>query len=313
MPLDDRALDSLLDLVFDHACARPLSDFVDADRVLGFVDDMATVERLAQAQQRHWRPMSERLLARAGASKVTLGAWLPASVAEKLSELAGKPAPIPRKVIDELVASEKVRDEVRTMLQETLTSFIKKASATQAAGPAAGLRGALGFGARAVASAGKGLLGGIGDEIQRQLQDRVRDFVDASVEAVQERIARKLASDETAASLGKRRRKWLLDTLARTEAEVTEGLREKQRHEIEALLPAIIQHNAARPELREAIVAEVRASLEELSRQSIGEALDELGIRARSREALKAHGLPFARSLAETPGFQAWLAAAREA
>lgn len=308
MPLDDHALASLLDLLFDHTCARPVSDFIDADRVLAILDEVATVERITQVRARFVKPLSDRLLERALGSELLVATWLPEAQAARLTELSGKPARIPKKVIDEVIANEKVRDEVRTTLSETLTSFIRKASAPVSGPATSGLRGALGFGARAVASAGKGLLGGIGDELQRQLQDRVRDFVDASVEAIQERIARKLGSDETAAALGKRRRKWVAETLARTEKQVASQILASRIEELEAMVPALIAHNVKRAEVRAAITDETRAWVEEASKQSIGELLDEYGIKEHARAALHAHGLPFARALCATPSFSAWWA-----
>ncbi|MEO7094063.1 MAG: hypothetical protein ABI175_12490, partial [Polyangiales bacterium] len=221
MPLDDAAITAFLDIVFDHACAQPLSAFVDGDRVLVAIGTVATEPRVSLLHQRILGPVRERLLARGKASKLTLAAWIPEPLVEPIADLIGAPIPLPPKMIDELVASEEVRDEVRAMLSDALSGFIKKA--TGGGGEKTGsLRDVLGRGARTFGAVGKGLLGGLGDELQKQMQERVRDFVDSSVAALQERIATKLKSEATTKSLAKRRRKGFLKLLTKTEAQAAE-------------------------------------------------------------------------------------------
>lgn len=309
--LSDDALRELLDLGFDHACQRPLSDFVDPARVLAALDASCDVAKVERWQTRVWKPLRERLIDRAQASTLTLGAWLPDEATTAIAEMLAAPAPIPRKVIDELVASEQVRDNIRTTLQDSLTNFIQRATApagASGAGAGGGIRDALGWGARKVAAAGRGILSGMSEELQRQLQDRVRDFVDGSVAVVQSRIAEKLASEDTARALGRRRRKAFLSVLRRTEAEVARGARRAPHDRIDPLVPKVVAHNLAREEVRAAIRDEVAAVLAELSTQPLGALLDEAGLREAARGALHAHGLAFARALVAGDAFGQWWA-----
>ncbi|RKI42550.1 hypothetical protein D7X55_39070, partial [Corallococcus sp. AB049A] len=154
---------------------------------------------------------------------------------------------------------------------------------------------ALSWGARAAASAGKGILGGLGGS----LQDRVREVIDGSMALVQRRIADRLASEDTARALGARRQKIFLTTLEKTEAEVAQALGQVPHEQIDGLLPQVIAHNLARPEVREGLKAELHAVVEELSRHTVGELLDQAGLRDATRQWLHAHGLPFARTLAQ--------------
>ncbi|MEI8258360.1 MAG: hypothetical protein WCJ30_22010, partial [Deltaproteobacteria bacterium] len=155
------------------------------------------------------------------------------------------------------------------------------------------------------------LFGGIGEGIQQQLQDRVRDFVDSSVTTVQKRIADRIASEEVARSLGQHRRKAFLGLLEKTEADAAKTVMRAPNDKIDAMIPAIVAHNLARPAVREAIEAEARAALEELSKQTVGELLDEIGLRNVARESLHAHGLPLARAFVATAGFDAWWTSTR--
>ncbi|NOK35370.1 hypothetical protein HMI49_19385 [Corallococcus exercitus] len=300
--LDDAALLELLDLTFDALCASRVSDWVDPDRVLAAVDLALTPERVTGWHARLGIPLRTRLLARAAKSGIKLGAWLPAETTASLTTLLGQPVHLPRKAIDEMVASEQVRETVRTTLQETLSSLVSKVIAGAPGAGGSGLRDALSWGARAAASAGKGLLGGLGGS----LQDRVREVIDGSMALVQRRIADRLASEETARALGARRQKLFLSTLEKTEAEAAQALSQVPHEHLDSLAPQVLAHNLARPEVREGLKAELHAVLEDLSRHTVGELLEQAGLRDATRQWLHAHGLPFARTLARSAPVIAW-------
>src|SRR4051794_16914326 len=193
--MDDAALTRFLDAAFAFGCTRRVAEFVDVDRLLAAADVAAEPSRVARMVARFVAPGRARVLDRLRASSLPLGVWLPDPVRDAFAAMLGKPAPIPRGLVDKLVADENVRESARTMLQEALSSFITKAFAVTPGGR--GLRGVIGFGARAAG----GLFGGIGEEIQRQLEERVRDFVDGGVAMLQQRAAQKLTSEDTAQKL----------------------------------------------------------------------------------------------------------------
>jgi hypothetical protein len=302
--VDDAALTQFLDLAFDFACTRPVGDFIDAGRVIAAIDAASTPPRIARVIERFLAPARTRLLERARKSELTLSVWMPEATRDAIASFLGLPAPIPQEMIDELVASERVRESVRATLDETLKSVIQKAFSATPGGN--GLRGVIGLGARAAGAASRGLFGGLGGELQRQLEDRVRDMVDFGVQLMQTRIAQRMASEDTARSLGKRRRRAFLDLLKRRESEAARFLDRAPHALLDGLWPILVPHNLARPEFRAALVAEVEAVLTELSTQSVGALLDELGLKDHVRAGLHAHGLPLARAFVATPGFAAW-------
>jgi hypothetical protein len=288
--MDDETIVRLLDGAFAFACERRLAEFVDVDRLLVAVDAAATEPRLMRLMERLVAPARARAVERARASSLPLGAWLPDPVRDALATLLGLPAPIPRALVDKVVADEHVRDSARAMLNEALSSFIHKAFAATPGGR--GLRGMIGLGARAAG----GLFGGLGDELQRQLEERVRDFVDGRVTLLQQRVAQRLASDDTARLLGKRRRRAFLDLLTRPESQAARLADRVPWLALDAMVPAIVRHNLARAEVRAALREECVAVVAELSTQTIGELLDELGLRAIAKEELRARGLPLVRA-----------------
>ena len=295
--MDDAALTRFLDAAFAFACTRRVAEFVDVDRLIAAADVAAEPSRVAGMVARFVAKGRARVLDRLRASSLPLGVWLPDPLRDAFAAMLGKPAPIPRALVDKLVADEHVRESARAMLQEALSSFITKAFAVTPGGR--GLRGVIGFGARAAG----GLFGGIGEEIQRQLEERVRDFVDSGVAMLQQRVAQKLTSDETAQLLGKRRRAMFLDLLKQPESQIARVVRKTPWDALDAMLPALVAHNLAREAVRAALRDELAAVVAELSTQTIGELLEELGLRDHVAEAVRVHGLPLARAFRESPEF----------
>jgi hypothetical protein len=277
MDAPDADLLALLDDSFERLCAQPVGAFLDPEGALATLDLLGDPERVAGFNERVMVPLRDRLLDRAAKSDVKLRDWLPDEAAARIVERAGRPRPLPPKMVDELVASERVRDGVKATLTESLTSFVQKASAGGGAAAVGGgmLRGALSFGAKA---AGK-MLGGVGEEIQRQLMDRVGDFVDGAMSNVQQRIAERLKSEETSRALGKRWGAGVAKALEGTEANGAKRLRRVAWAEIDAMAPAVVAHNAQRAALRAALAEELVAVGADLAGETVGSLLDAAGLR----------------------------------
>ena len=278
MEASDADLLSLLDDSFERLCAQPVGAFIDPEAALAALDHLGDPERVAHWNERLWVPLRDRLIDRAAKSDVKLRDWLPEEAAARIVERAGRPRPLPPKMVDELVASDRVRDGVKATLTEALTSFVQKAGSGGGAAAAVGggmLRGALSFGAKA---AGK-MLGGVGEEIQRQLMDRVGDFVDGAMSNVQQRIAERLKSEETSKALGKRWGAGVAKALEGTEANGAKRLRRVAWAEIDAMAPAVVAHNAQRAALRATLAEELVAVGADLSGETVGSLLDAAGLR----------------------------------
>lgn len=277
MDAPDADLLALLDDSFERLCAQPVGHLLDPEAALSAIDLLADPEQIAHWNARVWVPLRDRLLDRAAKSDVKLKDWLPEEAAARIVERAGRPRPLPPKMVDELVASERVRDGVKATLTEALTSFVQKASGGGGAAAVGGgmLRGALSFGAKA---AGK-MLGGVGEEIQRQLMDRVGDFVDGAMSNVQQRIAERLKSDETSRALGRRWGAGVAKALEGTEKEGAKRLRRVAWAEVDAMTPAVLAHNAGRAALRATIAEELVAVGADLEGETVGSVLDAMGLR----------------------------------
>jgi len=309
---DDAAIVSLLDGLFDHACAQPLSAFVDADRFVSGVAQSITAERTKDLIERIALPARARWMSHAAASAIPLGAWLPDRVQRALSDLLRLPVRIPPVILDEFVASERIRDGVRTLLQETLANFVAGmtggSNSAAGSGASAGLRDAIGWGARVVGAAGRGLLGALGEELQKQLQSRAREFVDASVASLQQRIRDRLASEDSARALGAQRARAFRAAMRTTESAAAKFVQAWPFAIIDPLVPEIVEHNARRAELREVVLAEVRVVIGELSREPTGVWLDRAGVRDLMRESVRTEGVAFVKSFLVSGTFADWWA-----
>ena len=287
--MDDATLTAFLDRVYDFSCDQPVASFVDREHLLAALDDAAQPDRVARAVER-LRPVRERLFERAKKSELKLGVWLPEPLKDAVAAFLGQPVKIPRKLIDEAVTSERMRENLRAMMQESISSVLTKATTASPGGR--GLRGMIGL----AGAAGRGLLGGLGEEIQRQLEERVRDFVDGGVSMVQQRIAQKLASEETANELGHRRKKAFLHLMETSEADAARTVERAPWPLLDGLWPVALKHNLQRAEVRAAILAEVDAALADVGAQKLGALLDEAGLREHLRGWLHRKGLPLAKS-----------------
>lgn len=310
--LSDERLLALIDAAFEYVCAQPFESAIDPAKVLPVLDDALAAERTADFHRWIGVPLRERLIDRAKKSAVLLSAWLPKDVTDALDEQLGRPVKLPRKAIDDAVASEQVREGVRQMVTETLDGFVNKALAggeQQGSGSGgSGLRGVLSFGARAAAGVGKGLLGGIGEELQKQLQEKAKGFVDSSMAAAQKRLADRIASEDTAKTLGKRRQKFFQKLLTRSEAEAGTWVEKSVRwKDVDDNLPKIVAHNLARAELREAIEGEVRAVFDQVAKESIGSLLERAGVKEHARTWARTHALSLAKGFVATDEFKTWL------
>lgn len=128
----DADLMALLDDSFERLCAQPVGAFIDPEAALAALDHLGDPERVAHWNARLWVPLRDRLIDRAAKSDVRLRDWLPEEAAARILERAGRPRPLPPKMVDELVASDRVRDGVKATLTEALTSFVQKAGSGEA-------------------------------------------------------------------------------------------------------------------------------------------------------------------------------------
>jgi hypothetical protein len=287
--------DKLVELAFEFLCGYRVGDLIDAERAIAAVDLVCQPSRTERLLQRFIAPARGRLFERASNSSLMLGVWLTERARQRVADELGKPRPLPRRIVEEVVASKRVRTNVRDMVQELVSGVFERVLKATPGGSGKGLFGVIGVGARVAGAATRGLFGGIADEV-----------IDTGVELVQQRMVERLTSDETARQIGLRRRAAFLSLLETHEPKAGRFLERGPWAIVDELLPELIAHNLARHEVREALRAEIEAFLKELSRQSVGELLDELGLRETVRHGLREHVAPLVEAFSGSARFEEW-------
>jgi hypothetical protein len=188
------------------------------------------------------------------------------------------------------------------VVQEAFGRFFK------AEGQGSGGGGLLGFaarGARGLKDVGKGLLGGFGDEIEKQFQKRAKEVLDSSMSALQDKMAERLTSEETGRLLGKMRGQGVRRVLK-------QRVGEAKRLPFELLYqvaPSVIRHNLARPEVQSEIRNEIKQALLVEGDKSLKTILEEGGLYDSLRAEVIAQATKHATTLVQGEPFRVWLSA----
>lgn len=316
-------LGALVDLLIDAAMARPIETAVDADRVVQATIQVLQAERVERALRELVRPAWERQQALVEKRGDRVAEWLPEGGAELLDEvLAG--ARLPRGAwAKKIVDTADLRELVAPVLQDTLLSFAKKLPLVGggddgAPGAAAGAAGKL-FGlakgiadkaserAGKLADIGRGVLGGIGGEMEKRIHASARDFSQGAFEPLEASFTARLRSEEGRVILDRMRGKAVRQILAAPAAEIASDLDTLPREALDRLLARAIAFAASRPELAEMLRAEVTAFVRDHAGKTAGEALAAWGLRELAVRELRAELLVIAGQAAADGRAEAWL------
>jgi hypothetical protein len=304
---DDTKTESLVGLAFDFTLEQPVQTFIEPELLLAHVDRALTEALTEAAIARHVRPFLEREQARAEARGDRVGDWLPAQAKETLRGLAGRPVRLERAFLEGLVEQEAVKHLVRSVVEETLDRFLQT---LKPGGSGGGVLGAMGRGAVGFASGlGKGLLGGLGAQMEQQLKAAASAFIAGSMNVVMERVVTLLASPDTGVKLGRMNQTGFDEALKQKTGRVWAQAMKLPVDALLGVVPSIITHNLSRPEIRAGILDEVRAFIEVEGARTLREILAEAGAVDAWREETIAKAAPLLRTFAASEPFRAWVAA----
>jgi hypothetical protein len=200
-PADDGPLPKLAALAVDSVLDSPLSAFA------GQAEAVSATRRLAEA----WlaSPEAPRALGRLVDEAVaalqghrrTLKDVAPSEVRSTLREVLGRPFSPDKQLVLTIIDRAPTRDLVRQLLLDLVLDFGRRASA-----PVAGVAKGLGALARMAGETVKAKSGGLGSlvgavsgEVERQLEKRASDFVDAALGGVFSEFADALSDPQRAA------------------------------------------------------------------------------------------------------------------
>lgn len=214
-----------------------------------------------------------------------------------LRELLRQPVVLDRAFLSELVKQEAVRHLLRSIVEETVSRFVKALKP----GGEGGLFGQLPRGP------GMGLLTKMAGQMEASVQRAASAFVSGSIEVMLGRLVHILSSPETAEQLGRLRAQGfdaVLPLHTRTLWKLTHQLPLDQ---LLALVPAQLAHNLSRAQVRETILAEAEAVLAVEGERPVSELVDEAAL-ASARDQARELGPALLREFLESEAFRAWLA-----
>jgi len=299
-------------VIVDDLLDRPARELFDAEEIaarsldlLAGLAEADDLEELIESRIRRWLELMED-------EEGTLGDWVPGEAAQRLREVVSASHGMDADETLRWIDHEAMRDLVRRVLRETLSSFVKRLrSPVSESRLISGVKRRAGRIARKpralVGGLGDGVMGAVSDEMERQMQRRVGDFVDSAVGSVLRRIAEHVSDPSHQVQYGKMRAA-MLDLALQTSSRAT------ARALAQADLPAIAAYVRAQ-------IAGLRDS--DLLRQRIVDLLeDELADAHTLRQWLDRRNLlePLrdwavtevaarTRDLARTEAFEDWFTA----
>ena len=297
--LEEGALDQLVSKAIDHLLAQPIAELVDAPLLA-----QQTVILLQNATRsgatEEW--VREQITKqRSQVPSGTLRERAPSEVISPIKDAVSRPVTLNRAMVGRLIEHGAVEDLLRDLLVNALQGFAKR---IRPAVPGAGKATSR---LRSLKKVGEGMLGGLGAEIERQAEQKAKDFVDSILASVVAQAADDLCDPAKAETYG-RFRGHLVDQLLDTPMVELAG--ELDKLDPEAVITtsaAAIQALSERKELTSELTELIQSGLKPLGQKSAEDLLEEAGIADSWRQDTEAEVSRIARGFIATPAFQAWL------
>lgn len=249
----------------------------------------------------------EALVARLKATPKPLKDVVPTEVRAALKELVGRPFSPDKRLVLTVIDRDPMRELVRQLLLDFVLEFGRRASA-----PVAGVAKGLGTFAKLAGDAVKSrtgtlgsLVGAVGSEVERQMEKRAVEFVDAALSGVFGQLADAISDPRRAAEAAELRLATLDGVLELTLPQLAREVANADVPGGAEVLRAGLSRWLASPQSTEAMTRAATLALDEVKTKSARAVLDEVGllqvVRERGAEAL-------ARRITEVVGSEAFAA-----
>jgi hypothetical protein len=309
----------LAGVIVDDLLSRPLRELAPpqdvAERSMELLAGLSEADDLEGMV----KDRVDRWLGHMEAEEGTLRDWMPGDATQRLQELVAATRASDSEATLKMLDHEAMRGLVRKVLRETLSNFVKKLRSPVSENRllsgvrkrASGVRKRAGRFASAprklVGGLGDGMMGAVSDEMERQMQRRVGDFVDQAVGGVLRRIADHVTDpghQEQFGEMGAAVTDIILDTPSRDAAEYLAGV---DRDALAAFVSAEIAGLVGSELLRERI--EQLCEDELTDEPTLGEYLDRRNILGPWRDWALEVVAERTRALVATDAFETWLEA----
>ncbi len=311
-PLREESVDFTIDFVLD----LKVDDLIDPEATHALIVATLSEGNARNYIERHGLPGWDRYLARCASSGVTLGRFVPDAVQAQIDEALMDSELPEAKWTAKVFEPALIRELLSPVVQQSLINFTKRLPIPGLGnldGAAAGLGGLGVLAGRFKKSAagafdkGKGLLGGLGADLERRVQDAAKDFSATAMSEGRHALQARLKSDEGRRIMSEIRRHFISAMMDTTLAELNEDTQRYPVAELKRLVPTILAASMAEPFIVDALSEEITAFLEVEGKRTLREILEEAGTLDMTREAIREHWAPQARSYFADPRFGAWI------
>jgi hypothetical protein len=296
-------LEALVELGLEHGLERPLAELVDpAWLVTTLADGIRGCARAPEFEA--W--VAERVeqgLRRADRVEGTLGDKLPVTLLGPLERALGREYQPNRELVRALIDHPSTRSILREILQANILEFGKRMRAMV---PDAGKLPGAGLASR-LAGVAKGVATAVGGELEKQLEPRVKSYVDDALGVAVDMLVDRVSSEEFAPDSAR----WRIDVLHALLGQPVERLVAERHkyppHDLAADVAGLLRALAAWRGLDGKIEEIVGELMAEHGQVSAREFLDGSGLEQVWRPPLEQALVEQARELVAGAGFAAWL------
>ena len=298
-------LESLVALALDHVLERPLIELVDPAWLAKAITDGVRSSARSVDFELWVADRVERALIRFERLEGALGDKLPITLLGPLEKALSRPYQPDRELVRTLLDHPSTRTILREILQANILEFGKRMRAMV---PDASKLPGGGLASR-LAGVAKGMASAVGSELERQLEPKVKIFVDDILGVAVDMMVTRVSSEEFAPDFAR----WRIDVLHGLLGQPIERLvaeRHKYRpEEFAADVAAILRAIAAWRGLGEQIEAVLAELFQDHGHESAKLFLDGSGLEQAWRPQLQQVLVEQARELVAGPAFGDWLTA----
>ncbi len=296
-------LRELVRLVVDELLQRPVAELAEPAWLAGALAD--GIRQAAESDDlEDWvRGRLEEALTRADRLDGSLGDHVPVTLLGPLETALGRDFTPDPQLVRALLDHPSLRDLIAAVLHANMLEFGKRLRTFVPDGgnlPGAKLRSRL-------AGVAKGVVSAVGTEVERQLEDRVRAFVDDALGRAVDMAIERFSAPEFAKEMAT----WRVDVLHALMQHPLERL-VAERHKYPAALfaadlTALLRALAGWKRLTEVLESGLERAFEEFGDQTAGEWLEGSGLEQAWRPHLEDLLTTRLRAIVETETFAQWL------
>jgi hypothetical protein len=297
--LQGPALDALTHLALDHLIEMPLNQLIDAPSLARQI--VITLRATADSTQTEQWLRNQIEATTRHVPEGTVRNHSPSDVVAPIRAAIAHPVTPDREMVGRLLEHGAVENLLRDLLVSALQGFTAKIRPSIPGSERTHSR--LGRLKRASES----MLGGLGAEIERQAEQKARDFVDSILSSVVAQTADNLCDPNKAEGYG-RFRGHLFDQFLDTPlSDLNRELAKIDPDTLVGTASAIIKALASRPEIETEITELIVLGLSQIGDQTAAEILAEAGVDDTWRPELETRLTTLARGFTATPAFEGWL------